>query len=100
MTSDNRSAPDAVVDTAMPDARARLAVPMPPAEDPQTTGAGRTAGAPRSTFGAPGAAPRRAERSRKLTPLKRLERYLSAIFKLGRTESMAKDARSSLKSKE
>jgi SAM-dependent methyltransferase len=30
---------------------------------------------------------------RKLTPLKRLERYVSAIFKLGRTEYMAKDAR-------
>jgi O-antigen chain-terminating methyltransferase len=28
-----------------------------------------------------------------LTPLKRLERYISAIFKLGRTEGMAKDAR-------
>jgi len=30
---------------------------------------------------------------RKLTPLKRLERYVSAIFKLGRTEYMAKDAK-------
>ena len=32
-------------------------------------------------------------RRRKLTPIKRLERYVSAIFKLGRTEYMAKDAR-------
>ena len=30
---------------------------------------------------------------RKLTPIKRLERYVSAIFKLGRTEHMAKDGR-------
>jgi O-antigen chain-terminating methyltransferase len=30
---------------------------------------------------------------RKLTPIKRLERYVSAIFKLGRTEHMSKDAR-------
>lgn len=30
---------------------------------------------------------------RKLTPLKRLERYVSAIFKLGRTEGMAKNAK-------
>ena len=30
---------------------------------------------------------------RKLTPIKRLERYVSAIFKFGRTEYMAKDAR-------
>lgn len=30
---------------------------------------------------------------RKLTPIKRIERYVSAIFKLGRTEHMAKDGR-------
>lgn len=30
---------------------------------------------------------------RKLTPLKRLERYVSAIFKLGRTEHMAKSSK-------
>jgi O-antigen chain-terminating methyltransferase len=30
---------------------------------------------------------------RKLTPIKRLERYVSAIFKLGRTEYMAKNAK-------
>jgi O-antigen chain-terminating methyltransferase len=30
---------------------------------------------------------------RKLTPIKRIERYVSAIFKLGRTEHMAEDAR-------
>lgn len=38
------------------------------------------------------AGPRPLSTRRKLTPLKRLERYVTAIFKLGRTEHMAKDA--------
>ncbi|WP_292294418.1 class I SAM-dependent methyltransferase [Marivita sp.] len=39
------------------------------------------------------AGPRTMTSRRKLTPIKRLERYVSAIFKFGRTEYMAKDAR-------
>lgn len=35
---------------------------------------------------------RKSGRAKKMKPLKRLERYLSAIFKLGRTEAMSKDA--------
>jgi O-antigen chain-terminating methyltransferase len=91
-----------------PDAAARLSVPTHPA--PATPAAppeakrGITARArdllkpgsaplapPEATT--PGGPPPNPRRDRKLTPLKRLERYISAIFKLGRTEGMAKDAR-------
>lgn len=76
----NAPRPDGFVAQDSPDAIARLAVPTP--------GSHATPGKSQ----APKARLRSGQR-RKLSPLKRLERYLSAIFKLGRTEQMAKDAK-------
>ena len=100
MTSKDTSGQDAVVQAFTPDAAERLAVPRAasPVESTQAQGvnqrsqqshaatAGRAAAPPASH-------PHGAERKRKLNVLKRLERYISAIFKLGRTEYMAKNAR-------
>ena len=102
MTADDPSQadapPDAVVDQSSPTAAARLAVPVPPSAPAETATVNRKrSGSENPRRGKPprGAAssPQPPARRRKLSPLKRLERYVSAIFKLGRTEYMAKNAR-------
>ena len=114
-TSRPGNAPDtALVNRFTPDAAARLSVPAHPARAtpaaPPEAKRGITArargllkpgSAPHAPNGATGPGgpppnppnPPNPRRDRKLTPLKRLERYISAIFKFGRTEGMAKDAR-------
>lgn len=102
MTSDDPSRPGAVVKRFAPSVADRMSVPSVPAEPvtqkpakglnlakvtARLTGAAKVDTLPTK----PGSPPMR--KRRKLTPLKRLERYVSAIFKLGRTEYMAKDAR-------
>lgn len=79
----------ALVATARPDGLQRLKVPSAPV-DPDTMVASGRRGTTRNTRTASQAGP---ERRPRLSLLKRLERYLSAIFKLGRTEALAKEAR-------
>ena len=109
MTPDDPSSrdapPAAVVDRFTPDAATRLSVPTDPPPAPVTARARSRRGfaaargllSPRSAETPPASTshgtPQPPRRRRKLTPIKRLERYFSAIFKLGRTEGMAKDAR-------
>lgn len=107
MTSDDVPRPDTDVRTFSPSVDQRLAAPaafqMPdPVEKPPAKGLNLASMTARLTgsrkadtvpqqpaqSGSRNMTPRR-----KLTPIKRLERYVSAIFKLGRTEYMAKDAR-------
>lgn len=100
MTADDPSSgkvPDAVVNRFDPTPKARLAVPMPPPQGAKV-GTGHGSGPSSKTQSTHASRPARQSalqpgRKRKLTPLKRFERYFSAIFKLGRTEGMAKDAR-------
>ena len=74
-----------LVAVAHPGSLRRLQVPMPPAEPTAASAAGRSGSGRMSRPGS--------ERSPRLSLLKRLERYLSAIFKLGRTEALAKQSR-------
>jgi O-antigen chain-terminating methyltransferase len=104
MSDTDPSHPDAVVKVFTPSLDDRLSVPTAPRPSTSPTGKpakgsklaavtarltkSDTRATPPATSGSPAMTKRR-----KLTPLKRFERYFSAIFKLGRTEYMAKDAR-------
>ena len=81
-------------------APARTTVPAPPQNRGKigalanvTARLTGTAKAEQTATSSAAAGPKPMTTRRKLTPIKRLERYVSAIFKLGRTEHMAKDAR-------
>ncbi|SHI06843.1 class I SAM-dependent methyltransferase [Marivita hallyeonensis] len=107
MTSDEPSRPDVVVTSYTPSVEARLSVPAVPQDVPSGEQGAAKAGALANVAArlkGTGTAKASAKKSshsgssvmtkrRKLTPLKRFERYFSAIFKLGRTEYMAKDAK-------
>ena len=108
MASDDPSQPGAVVNRHTPSETDRMAAPAMPRAHPapeegtsakglslakvtaKLTGTSKT-NTQRTQPAQSGSQPMR--KRRKLTPLKRLERYFSAIFKLGRTEYMAKDAK-------
>ena len=107
MTSETPSSSGAVVNTYSPSVADRLAAPTVPQDAPAVeppspkglnlaTVTARLTGSRKADPKAPQtpqSGPQAMSRPRKLTPIKRLERYVSAIFKLGRTEYMAKDAR-------
>ena len=108
MASDDPSQPGAVVNRHTPSVTDRMAAPAMPRAHPapeegtsakglslakvtaKLTGTSKT-NTQRTQPAQSGSQPMR--KRRKLTPIKRLERYFSAIFKLGRTEYMAKDAK-------
>lgn len=107
MMQDDSSQPDSGVNRYTPSvderlaAPARTAVPATPAKGRAKTGAlagvtarlTGTSKADQPATSSAAAGSRTMTTRRKLTPIKRLERYVSAIFKLGRTEYMAKDGR-------
>ena len=78
-----------LVASAHPDALSRLRVPVTPVDPQGVAATSRRAGAQRKRVPARTGPQRR----QNMSVLKRLERYLSAIFKLGRTEALAKEAR-------
>lgn len=107
MTQDDPSRPDGRMRRYAPSVDDRVAAPAT-VQEPITVGHAPTKGGALSTVTARLTGARMADASAassaqagyktmtsrsKLTPIKRLERYISAIFKLGRTEYMAKDAR-------
>lgn len=78
----------AIIAEARPSAAARLQVPATLLQAGQNThGRAGTLSARQDAMQAP------SQRRSKLSPLKRLERYILAIFKLGRIEGLAKEAR-------
>ena len=87
MTTDAGAGARGLVARAQPDPQGRLQLPTVPLEEDNAQG---PVPAPTSRA-APAPAPKR-QRKSKLSLLKRLERNIVAIFKLGRTESMAKQA--------
>lgn len=78
-----------LVAAAHPDPQRRLQVPVSAADLTEPSPAGRKGGAEK-TRSSLRTGPQRRSR---MSLLKRLERYVSAIFKLGRTEALAKQAR-------
>lgn len=100
MTHNASSQPDRGMKNYTPSVEERLVVPVYTAiaatslKSPPKVGvptSASQAGQPLQSSSVAGSKPMTSRR--KLTPIKRLERYVSAIFKLGRIEYMAKDAR-------